>query len=154
MTKAEALIVPPRYRLTVQRRLINWLVWLQVRLGLPPRHRYLLRMVGRRSGRVHTTPVGLVEERGSRWLVAPYGEVGWVRNVRAVGTASLQRGSRVERVRLQPVGAKEAGPVLRRYVVLEAITRPYFDAEPDAPEAAFGAEAARHPVFRILPPAA
>jgi hypothetical protein len=44
--------------------------------------------------------------------------------------------------------------VLQRYVALEPITRLYFDAQPGAPEAAFRVEAARHPVFRIEPPAA
>jgi deazaflavin-dependent oxidoreductase (nitroreductase family) len=152
--KAEALSAPPRYRLTMLRRLINRLVRLQIRLGLPPRHRYLLGVTGRRTGSVHTTPVGLVEDRGARWLVAPYGEVAWVRNARAAGTVSLQRGSRVECVRLQSAGAEEAGPVRQRYVALEPITRPYFDAHPGASEAAFRVEAGRHPVFRIVRPAA
>lgn len=150
-TPAESAIAPPRYRRTVLRRLVNGLVWLQIRFGLPPRHRYLLGVAGRRNGRIRTTPVGVVEDDGSRWLVAPYGEVGWVRIARAAATVTVRRGSRVERVRLHSVGAAEAGPVLRRYVRLEPITRPYFDAGPDARDEAFAAEAARHPVFRIVP---
>lgn len=39
--------------------------------------------------------------------------------------------------------------VLRQYVREIPITRPFFDATPDAPLDAFAAEAARHPVFRI-----
>jgi hypothetical protein len=45
----------------------------------------------------------------------------------------------------------EVGPVLKEYVSLEPITRPYFTARPDAPAAAFAAEAAEHPVFRVSP---
>jgi hypothetical protein len=37
-------------------------------------------MRGRRSGRLNATPVREVEEGDQRWLVAPYGEVSWVRN--------------------------------------------------------------------------
>jgi hypothetical protein len=29
---------------------------------------------------LYSTPITLVEASGQRWLVAPYGEVAWVRN--------------------------------------------------------------------------
>ncbi len=57
----------------------------------------LLRVRGRKTGLPRTTPVSLIEHEGRRWLVAPYGEVGWVRNARAAGEAELLRGSAVER---------------------------------------------------------
>ncbi len=38
---------------------------------------------GRKSGVPRTTPVALGERDGRRWLVSPYGEVDWVRNLRA-----------------------------------------------------------------------
>ena len=49
-----------------------------LRLGLGPKSNYLLTTRGRKSGRRHTTPVSLVIDNGQRWLVAPYGAVGWV----------------------------------------------------------------------------
>jgi hypothetical protein len=46
-------------------------------------------------------------------------------------------------------GPEEAAPVLTQYVTEIPITRPFFDAKPDAPLEAFVAEAHRHPVFCI-----
>lgn len=110
----------------------------------------LLTTRGRMSGRLHTTPVSLVIDNGQRWLVAPYGEVGWVHNIRANGEATLHRGRSVERVRAEEVEADIAASVLKRYLQRERIVRPYFDATPDADLAAFRAEAGRHPVFALV----
>ena len=140
-----------KYRLGIWRRSANVLVRCLLRVGLGPRHTYLLSVRGRRTGRLHSTPVTLVEEENQRWLVAPYGEVGWVRNARAVGQVTLSRGGRIERAAIFEVQPAEAAPVLRRYVMQVPITRPYFDVRPDSSLEAFLAEALRHPVFRIVP---
>ena len=116
--------------------------------GLGGRHTYLLTVQGRKTGRPHSTPVTLVEN-GGRWLVAPYGDVGWVRNARVSGTVTLRRGRRSEIVQIEQVGLAEAAPVLREYIRRVAVTRPFFDAGVDSPLEAFEAEASRHPVFRI-----
>lgn len=137
------------YRLTPARRAANRVVRLLLTLGLMPGPTYLLTVPGRRTGRPLSTPVTLVEEGGQRWLVAPYGEVPWVRNARAAGRVALTRGRRAETVSLRALGAAEAAPVLQRYVTRVPITRPYFDVTPDSPLTAFEAEAARHPVFAL-----
>ena len=140
-----------RYRTTGLRRLGNRLMAPLVRRGRGPERTWLITVPGRRSGEPHTTPVNLVEDGGQRWLVAPYGAVGWVRNLRAGGRVTLTRGARAERARAVEVGPEEAAPVLRRYLADNRITRPFFDVRPDSPLADFAAEAARHPVFRIVP---
>ena len=137
------------YRLSPARRAANRLVRLLLALGLMPGPTYLLTVPGRRTGRPLSTPVTLVEEGGDRWLVAPYGEVAWVRNVRAAGRITLTRGRHAETVPIHELGAADAAPVLQRYVTRVPITRPYFDATPDSPPAAFIAEAPRHPVFYL-----
>ena len=139
-----------RYRLGLARRAANTLVSALLRLGLGPARTYLLTVAGRRSGAPRTTPVTLVEEDGRRWLVAPYGEVAWVHNLRAAGKAMLFRGARSETVVVREVNADEAAPVLKMYVTRVPITRPYFDAKPESDLAAFRAEAPRHPVFAIV----
>jgi hypothetical protein len=63
----------------------------------------------------------------------------------------LSRGRRSETVRVKELAPETAAPVLKTYVARVAITRPYFDAAPDAPLAAFVAGATRHPVFQIVP---
>jgi len=141
------------YRVNFQVRLVNALMRALVRLGIGPRQTYLLTVRGRKSGKLYSTPVSLVEEATGRWLVAPYGEVGWLRNARAAGTVTLTRGRRSETVSLAAAGPEESAPVLRKYLALEPIAQPYFDARPDSPMRAFEAEAARHPVFRLQPAA-
>ena len=139
------------YRPTPLRRFANVLMRQLLRLGLAPRTTMLLTVPGRRSGTLRSTPVTLVEEDGQRWLVAPYGPVGWVHNARAAGQVELSRGRRTESVRVKELAPEAAAPVLKLYVERVPITRSYFDAAPDAPLAAFAAEASRHPVFQIVP---
>jgi deazaflavin-dependent oxidoreductase (nitroreductase family) len=120
-----------------------------LRLGSGPDRTYLLTVPGHRSGALRSTPVTLVEEGGRRWLVAPYGEVAWVRNVRAAGKATPSRGGHTDEIALREVGTDEAAPVLKLYVTRVPITRPYFDVRPGSDLDAFRAEAPRHPVVAI-----
>ena len=112
----------------------------------------LLTVRGRTSGQPHTVLVLLVEQDGERFLVAPYGVVQWVRNIRAAGTATLTRGRHSEVITVTELEAKEAAPVLKQYLLLpvSAGVRSYFDVTKDSPLEAFEREAARHPVFKIM----
>jgi deazaflavin-dependent oxidoreductase (nitroreductase family) len=139
------------YRLPISRRLANTLITPLIRLGVAPRGAYLLTTIGRKSGRRYTTPVVVVEHAGERWLVAPYGERGWVKNARAAGRVELTRRGRTQRVEVAEVPAPERAPILRAYVRAVPVTRRFFAAGPGAPLEAFEAEAARHPVFRLSP---
>jgi deazaflavin-dependent oxidoreductase (nitroreductase family) len=146
---------PRTYRLTFMRRLVNALISALVRLGAGPNSTYLLITRGRRTGKVRTTPVTLIEADGRRWLVAPYGPVGWVHNARTNKLAMLRRGRHSETVRLEEVtDPLEAARVLKSYVTQVAVVRPFFDTPPDAPEDAFVAEVPHHPVFRVVSPTA
>jgi deazaflavin-dependent oxidoreductase (nitroreductase family) len=142
--------VAASYRLSPVRRAVNALVRGLLGLGLGPPRTYLLTVPGRRSGRLRSTPVTLVEGDGQRWLVAPYGTVDWVRNARTAGRVTLSRGRRSETVLVSELDSRESAPVLRQYAREVPITRPFFDAAPDGALEAFAAEAARHPVFRIM----
>ena len=139
-----------RYRLGLGRRAGNAVVRALLALGLGPRSTFLLGVAGQRSGTLRYTPVTLVEEGDQRWVVAPYGEVAWVRNLRAAGKATLSRGWRTDPIRVREIASDEAAPVLKMYVTRALITRPYFDAKPESDLAAFRAEAPRHPVFAIV----
>jgi deazaflavin-dependent oxidoreductase (nitroreductase family) len=117
-------------------------------------HSYLLTTKGRKTGRTRKNPVVVVDYNGRRWLVAPYGPVSWVHNARAAGYIALTRRGKTESYAIREVSDQEAGPVLQRYVRVASATRPYFQADLNAPVADFVAEAAHHPVFELTPPAA
>jgi deazaflavin-dependent oxidoreductase (nitroreductase family) len=118
-------------------------------LGLTGPRTHLLTVAGRRTGKLYSTPISLVELDGARWLVAPYGERNWVKNTRAAGRVELRRGRRREQVEVEEVVGKESLPALRRYFELTHVTRPFFDVTLKSSEAEWLAEAPRHPVFRV-----
>jgi deazaflavin-dependent oxidoreductase (nitroreductase family) len=138
------------YRMNAFTRFGNTMSAAMIRLGIGPAGMRQLRVRGRKTGLPRTTPVSLIEHQGCRWLVAPYGEVAWVRNARAAGEAELLRAGAVERTHLREATAEEAAPVLRSYLrQLRFVVGPYFDVTADSPDAAFAAEAPRHPVFLL-----
>ena len=139
------------YKLNLGTRLVNWVFRTMTRLGLGASYRQILTVPGRKTGRLYSTPVDVMEVGGDRWLVAGYGPVNWVRNARAAGEVTLSRGGRTEKYRIAEASPAEAVPVLRKYLTDVRVVRPYFDAAPDAPDEALEAELSRHPVFRLVP---
>ena len=67
-------------------------------VGVPMGPNALITIAGRKSGLPRTTPVTIVESCGRRWLLAPFGEVNWVRNLRAAGRATITVRRRTEQV--------------------------------------------------------
>jgi deazaflavin-dependent oxidoreductase (nitroreductase family) len=62
----------------------------------------LLTVRGRSSGLPRSAAVAVVEHDGRRWVIGAYGDVQWVRNLRAAGEAEVAVRGRVE-----PVVARE-----------------------------------------------
>jgi deazaflavin-dependent oxidoreductase (nitroreductase family) len=87
MTQAPALV---RYSNPLTRRLL--------RVGVPMGPNLLLTVRGRATGQPRTAPVAVVEVDGRRWIVGAYGEVQWVRNLRAAGEADIEVRGRREHV--------------------------------------------------------
>jgi hypothetical protein len=77
-------------------RAINKFFGLLIGLGVGLRHNYLLQVRGRKSGRIYSMPVDVLDRAGKRYLVAPRGYTQWVRNAIASGTVSLKKGRRSE----------------------------------------------------------
>lgn len=123
-----------------------------LRHGLPLGPLWLLQTRGRRTGRLRSAPIALVRHAGDDWLVAPFGDVGWVRNYRQNGSARLIRGRARRPVELIEVTDERRVEVLRRYRTayrFVPFVRQAFTARPGDGAAAFAAEAERMPVFRI-----
>lgn len=137
------------YHVNVATRVRDALFMTLLRAGANMGTTSLLTVRGRKSGQPHTVPVIPVEQAGQRFLVAPYGVVQWVRNIRAAGMATLTRGRHAETISVTELPAQQAAPVLKQYLSQVATVRPFFDATSDSPLEAFEREAPRHPVFRI-----
>jgi deazaflavin-dependent oxidoreductase (nitroreductase family) len=143
--------VSTTYHVTFADRMTAALTRMLLRAGVKLGKMSLLTVRGRKSGQPHTVLVLPVEHDGERFLVAPYGVVQWVRNLRAAGTATLTRGRCSETFTVRELEAREAAPVLKLYLLLpvSAGVRSYFDVTKDSPLEAFEREAVRHPVFQI-----
>ncbi|HET8524436.1 MAG TPA: nitroreductase family deazaflavin-dependent oxidoreductase [Thermomicrobiales bacterium] len=148
--------VPPRPASTFHPsrafRFANRFMTTLLRAGLPISSNYLLTVPGRKSGLLRTTPVTIVEYDGERWLTSPFGEVDWVRNLRAAGEGTLHRGHRSEVLLAQEVSPAEAAPVLKWMLTeirIPSAVRNQYLVPPDAPDASYEQEARYHPVFRL-----
>ena len=87
------------YRMSRATRLINSLFRTLTRFGLGASYRHILTVQGRKTGRLYSTPVDVLDLDGQRWLVAAYGPVSWVANARAAGEVTLSRGRALSAVR-------------------------------------------------------
>src|SRR3954471_859573 len=63
-----------------------------LRAGVPLGFNGLLTIRGRKTGLLRTTPIAIIEVDGRRWVWSPWGEVNWVRNLRAAGRATVTKG--------------------------------------------------------------
>jgi deazaflavin-dependent oxidoreductase (nitroreductase family) len=86
---------PPRWVF----RFFNPIARFFLAAGVPLGPNGLITIRGRKSGLPRTTPVAIIEVSGRRWVWAPWGEVDWVRNLRAAGRATLTVRRRSEDVR-------------------------------------------------------
>jgi hypothetical protein len=114
-----------------------------------------LEVVGRRTGRVISFPVAIVEYQAGRYLVAMLGEnTNWVRNVRAADGRAILRHGRREAICLEEIEISTRAPILQRYLVIAPGARPHVPVDRRAPLDDFARIAAQIPVFRITPDAA
>jgi F420H(2)-dependent quinone reductase len=124
----------------------------------------VLTVPGRKTGRPVHVPLVVFPYAGNDHLVASYGVVNWVRNLRAAdGRAELRRGHATEKITAVELPPEQAGPVLsfslhagppgipgpivrifRRYFVL-----PYLDVDMNSSDDDFARSAQNHPVFRV-----
>lgn len=142
------------FRFTVDRRVVNRIITWLLQRDWAPEVYSLLTVPGRRTGRPHSVPVTLIEQDGRRWLVAPYGEVDWVKNARAAGTVEISHGRHSERLAIRETSAQEAAPILKKYIRKFPLTESYFDANPESPLAEFVKDARSRPVFELIQPQA
>ena len=119
--------------------------------GLGPSYVYRLQVKGRKSGKLYSTPVSIVELDGKKFLVAPRGRTQWVRNAEAAGEISLRRGSFQQPFRLRSLTDSQKPEVLKKYLTsYKGAVQRFFPIQPDSPPSAFAEIASGYPVFELI----
>jgi deazaflavin-dependent oxidoreductase (nitroreductase family) len=146
---------PSRFRTVV----INPLVGILIRrFGMGGSGADLLRILrvrGRKSGRLYEIPVRVAILDDQRYLVSMLGEAQWVRNLRTAGAAELVLASTTESIRAREIHGEQKQAFLRQYFqhpqfelraryALKVDTKHLTPAEVDR-------AAGRYPVFRLEP---
>jgi deazaflavin-dependent oxidoreductase (nitroreductase family) len=135
---------------TTVERVFNRVFGFLVGLGIGMKHNYLLQVRGRRSGKLFSTPVDLLETDGRRYLVAPRGRTQWVRNAEAAGEIALKKGSSRQSYRLRAVPDADKPPLLKLYLdSFKAEVQRYFPIPAGSGAEAFEKVAADYPVFEL-----
>jgi deazaflavin-dependent oxidoreductase (nitroreductase family) len=132
-------------------KIFNRIFGFLVGIGVAFPHKYLLQVRGRKSGKIYSTPVNLLEWKGKRFLVAPRGRTQWVRNAEAAGEVTLKKGSTRLKFRLRPVAEAEKAEILKAY--LDGFKREvqrYFPVAAGSPVEAFAELTGSYPEFELL----
>ncbi len=132
-------------------RWINRVFGVLVGWGIGLSHNYLLEVQGRKTGRVYSTPVNVLDRNGKRFVVGTRGETQWARNARMTGQIWLRKGSRREAFQLRPLADGEKPEILREYLNRYKLTvQRFFPVHAGSPLESFSAIAADYPVFELL----
>ncbi|HEX4353361.1 MAG TPA: nitroreductase family deazaflavin-dependent oxidoreductase [Polyangiales bacterium] len=129
-------------------RFMNFLV----SIGASPGYMRELQVRGRKSGRVFSTPVNLIEHDGKQWLVAPRGRTQWTMNAEAAGEVVLKRGAKSAPYGVRVTTPEERPLLLKKY--LEAFpsqVQRFFKVKAGAPVSEFASVADEHPVYELQP---
>ena len=136
---------------TTVEKIFNRVFGFLVGLGLGFSHSYLLEVRGRKSGKLYSTPVDLLERNGKKYLVAPRGRTQWVRNAEAAGEITLKKGSSRQKFGLRPLADSEKPEIVKAY--LDSFKREvqiYFPIAAGSPPEAFVELTANYPAFELL----
>lgn len=126
-------------------RFFNPLAMFLMSAGVPMGPDVLLTVKGRRTGIPRTTPVAIAEIAGREWLVSPFGDVDWARNLRAAGRATVRSGRRRYEIDAAELSHDDKiaffrdvlEPYLQTHAAARWIVR-HLDGIPDDPIAASG----------------
>jgi deazaflavin-dependent oxidoreductase (nitroreductase family) len=133
-------------------RLFNKIYGFLVGAGIGFPYNYLLQVRGRKSGRIYSTPIDLLEIDGKKFLVAPRGRAQWVRNAEAAGEVTLKKGSRRLKFSLRPIGDADKPEILKAYLdTFKREVQTYFPVPAGSPLEAFRELTTNYPAFELLP---
>jgi deazaflavin-dependent oxidoreductase (nitroreductase family) len=144
---------PPAFRPpTAGERVFNRVFGFLVGLGFGFSYNYLLEVRGRKSGRLYSTPIDLLELRRKRYLVAPRGRTQWVRNAESAGEITLKKGSTRQKFRLRSIPDSDKPEILKAYLdTFKREVQRYFPVPAGSPPEAFAELAESYPAFELIP---
>ena len=132
-------------------RMFNRVFGSLVGLGLGFSHNYLLQVRGRKSGKLYSTPIDLLELNGKQYLVAPRGQTQWVRNAEAAGEVTLKKGRVEHRFGLRPLSDSEKPEILKAYLDrFKREVQRYFPVPAGSPLEAFRDLLQSYPAFELI----
>jgi deazaflavin-dependent oxidoreductase (nitroreductase family) len=144
--------LPPFRQPTAIERAFNKTFGFLVGLGLGFSYNYLLQVRGRKSGKIYSTPIDLLEIDGKRFLVAPRGRAQWVRNAEAAGEVTLKKGSRRSKFGLRALSDQEKPAILKAYLDrFKREVQGYFPVSAGSPVEAFQELVQNYPAFELIP---
>jgi deazaflavin-dependent oxidoreductase (nitroreductase family) len=132
-------------------RVFNRVFGFAVGLGLGFSHNYLLQVRGRKSGKIYSTPIDLLERNGRRYLVAPRGRTQWVRNAETAGEVTLKKGSKRQSLRLRALSDQEKPEILKAYLdQFKSEVQRYFPLPAGSSVEAFRELVQSYPAFELI----
>ena len=133
-------------------KIFNRVFGFLVGLGVGFSYNYLLEVRGRKTGKLYSTPIDLLELDGKKFLVAPRGRTQWVRNAEAAGEVTLKKGSNRQKVHLRPLAEEEKLPILKAYLdTFRREVQRYFPIPAGSPQESFASISGSYPAFELLP---
>jgi deazaflavin-dependent oxidoreductase (nitroreductase family) len=147
------MVSMPEFRVPSPReRFFNRFYGFLVGVGIGFSYNYLLQVRGRKTGKIYSTPVDLLDMNGHRFLVAPRGRTQWVRNAEASGEITLKKGRYHQRFQLRTLSPSEKPPVLKAYLErFRAEVQQYFPVQAGSPPETFAEVADHYPAFELTP---
>jgi deazaflavin-dependent oxidoreductase (nitroreductase family) len=154
------------YRVTAFVRINNTVMSSLLRSGITVWSFSLLTVRGRKSGKPIVTPVAIFVQEQKRYLIATYGVVNWVRNLRAAGgEATLTQRRHSERIRAIEIAPEAAASIFREAlrsgppgvpavvfrVYRSLMVHPYLGVTEHSSLEECEREVLAHPVFLVQP---
>jgi deazaflavin-dependent oxidoreductase (nitroreductase family) len=153
-----------QYRVNAFVRINNSIISSLLHMGISMGSFALLTVRGRKSGKPIETPIAIFVHEGKSYLIASYGIVNWVLNLRAAGgEATITRSRHTEKIHAVELPPEAAAPIFREAVrsgppgipaVVIRVYRsffvlPYLNITMDSTLEEFEREVLTHPVFLL-----
>lgn len=146
MNQPSTRFVPP----TLVDRLFNSVMGVLVRIGVGPSHMRVLEVRGRKTGKVYSLPIDLLEREQSLFLVAPRGRAQWVRNAEVQGEVTLRRGWQRSRYRIRLVADSEKPMIIKAYLDrFHKEVQRFFPVRAGSPVEEFASLTDHYPAFEL-----